>query len=86
MADLLTDTQIDQLVNDSRLAEEGPTAFARRVEKFVLEKAQPNPQLCKFYSVTTYPELVAQMDRHITRLQAKLPPIKDTQPGLVRGG
>lgn len=35
--------------------------------------AQPDAQLCKFYGVTTYPELVAVMEHHIRKLQAKLP-------------
>lgn len=29
---MLTQAQIDELVNDSRAADEGPSAFARRVE------------------------------------------------------
>lgn len=32
---MLTQSQIDQLVTDSRAADEGPSAFARRVEAAV---------------------------------------------------
>jgi hypothetical protein len=46
----------------------------------------PDPQLCKFYEVETYPELVANMELHIEKLQAKLPLLRDTQPGRVREG
>ena len=47
---------------------------------------EPDPQLCKFYDVDTYPKLVASMAHHIEKLQAKLPPSRDTQPGRVREG
>lgn len=50
------------------------------------QEQEPDEQLCKFYSVSTYPELVKAMENHITRLQAKIPPIRDTQPGRVREG
>jgi len=46
--------------------------------------ALPDPQLCKFYEVETYPDLVANMARHIEKLQAKLPPTRDEQPGKAR--
>lgn len=35
---------------------------------------QPDKQLCAFYSVDTFPALVVAMERHIEKLQAKLPP------------
>jgi len=47
---------------------------------------QPDQQLCGFYQVSSFPELVTAMERHIDRLQAKLPPLRDTQPGRVREG
>lgn len=42
----------------------------------------PDPQLLKFYAVSDYPSLMAAMEHHIERLQAKLP--KDDQPLLTR--
>jgi hypothetical protein len=48
--------------------------------------ALPYPKLCKFYDVETYPDLVANMLHHIEKLQAKLPLLRDTQPGRVREG
>jgi hypothetical protein len=47
---------------------------------------EPDPQLCKFYQVKTYPELVAAQAHHIEKLQAKLPPLRNEQPGKVREG
>jgi len=47
---------------------------------------QPDQQLCGFYQVSSFPELVTAMERHIDRLQAKLPPLRDAQPGRVREG
>lgn len=46
----------------------------------------PDPQLCKFYAVETWPELVAAMLHHITKLQAKLPPTPSLAPQRVREG
>src|SRR4051812_14338456 len=46
----------------------------------------PDPQLCKFYGVTTFPELVAAMERHITKLQTKLPQTPSLAPQRVREG
>lgn len=46
----------------------------------------PDPQLCKFYAVETWPELVAAMERHITKLQAKLAPTPSLAPQRVREG
>lgn len=40
------------------------------------------PQLMKFYKVETIEQLIAEMDLHIVKLQAKLP--KDTMPVLSR--
>src|SRR3990167_6386871 len=42
--------------------------------------------LMKFYAVETLPDLIKAQARHIERLQAKLPPTRDTQPGRVREG
>lgn len=41
-------------------------------------------QLCKFYDVTTYADLVAAQAHHIEKLQAKLPPLRDEQNGKAR--
>jgi hypothetical protein len=41
-------------------------------------------QLMRFYGVTTQEELILAQDRHIERLQAKLPTTPDTQPRKVR--
>ena len=40
-----------------------------------LAAPQPSPdqQLCRFYDVTTFPDLVEAQSRHIEKLQAKLP-------------
>lgn len=51
--------------------------------------AQPvvvDPQLCKFYGVTTATELIAAQARHIERLQAKLPQTPSFAPQRVREG
>lgn len=48
--------------------------------------AQPDPVLCSFYQVETFPDLVKAMEHHIEKLQAKVPPLYDTQPGRVREG
>lgn len=39
------------------------------------ERVEPDTQLCKFYDVATYPDLVAAMEKHITKLQARTPPL-----------
>lgn len=41
-------------------------------------------QLCVFYGVNNYAELVAAQDRHIAKLQAKVTPLIDEQPGKAR--
>lgn len=43
---------------------------------------KPDPQLCAFYSVDTFPALVAAMERHIEKLQSKLPP--NDMPALTK--
>lgn len=48
------------------------------------ESKETIDRLMKFYSVNTLDELVVMQDRHIERLQAKLPPTPDTQPRKVR--
>jgi hypothetical protein len=50
------------------------------------EAARPDPQLCKFYAVSTFPELVAAMEYHIAKLQAKLPEPPSFAPQIVREG
>lgn len=45
-----------------------------------------DPQLLKFYSVTTDAELIAAQARHIERLQAKLPQTPSLAPQRVREG
>ncbi len=44
----------------------------------------PDPQLCQFYQVTTFPELVAAMEHHIEKLQSKLPKLDSGAPNQVR--
>lgn len=46
----------------------------------------PDPQLCKFYGVTTDAELIAAQTKHIERLQAKLSPTPSLAPKRVREG
>lgn len=46
----------------------------------------PDAQLCKFYDVDNFPDLVSAMDHHIEKLQAKLPPTPSLWPGRVREG
>lgn len=46
----------------------------------------PDEQLCRFYDVNNFPDLVAAMDHHIEKLQAKLPPTPNLWPGRVREG
>ena len=46
--------------------------------------SKPDEQLCKFYGVTTYAELVAAQARHIEKLQAKVTPLRDEQAGKAR--
>lgn len=43
-------------------------------------------QLGKFYQVTDMEALVRAQEGHIQSLQAKLPPIRDTEPRRVREG
>ena len=45
-----------------------------------------DPQLCKFYGVTTGAELIAAQARHIERLQARLPQPPSFAPQRVREG
>lgn len=47
---------------------------------------RPDAQLCRFYNVTTYPELVESMLHHIERLQQARAPLSDTHPGIIREG
>jgi hypothetical protein len=46
--------------------------------------AETIAQLMRFYNVETMEQLVLAQDRHIERLQAKLPPTPDTQPRKSR--
>lgn len=39
--------------------------------------------LMQFYQVSSLKDLVLMQDRHIERLQAKLPPTRDERPGYV---
>lgn len=48
--------------------------------------APADPQLLKFYGVTTDAELIAAQARHIERLQAKLPQTQSFAPQRVREG
>ena len=54
-------------------------------EKHVAVQEAPNAQLMRFYGVETTQALIDAMERHITRLQAKLPGVKDL-PALPNGG
>lgn len=51
-----------------------------------MEQNELIEHLKRFYSVDTLEALIVAQDRHIERLQARLPPPKDTQPGRVREG
>lgn len=42
--------------------------------------------LLRFYAVDTLEGLVEAQARHVEKLQAKLPPMRDEQPGRVREG
>lgn len=46
----------------------------------------PDTQLCQFYGVDNFPDLVAAMEKHIEKLQAKLPSTPSLWPGRVREG
>lgn len=46
----------------------------------------PDPELCKFYQCSTYPELVTAMEAHIKSLQEKLPETPGLRPTKVREG
>jgi hypothetical protein len=47
---------------------------------------EADPQLLKFYQVETFPDLVLAMERHIEKLQSKLPPAADVfTPRFPRG-
>jgi len=46
----------------------------------------PDEQLCRFYDVNNFPDLVAAMEHHIEKLQAKLPPTPSLAPQRVREG
>lgn len=62
------------------------------VKAALVEAQQPapsaaaDPQLLKFYGVTTDAELIAAQARHIERLQAKLPQNQSFAPQRVREG
>lgn len=43
-------------------------------------------QLAKFYAVHSKDALIDAQAKHIEKLQAALPPRRDTQPGRVREG
>ena len=59
---------------------------AARKERDVDGLTEDQMQLGHFYSVETKDTLIEKMEQHIERLQAKLPPIRDEQPGRVREG
>ena len=42
--------------------------------------------LMKFYDVSNIPDLIDAQDKHIERLQAKLPPTRDASPRTPRKG
>ena len=83
LADLLDDdkfNEIDGIVTAAGYNYPMPSQQAAQPAP----QAQPDQQLCKFYDVETYSGLVAAQSRHIEKLQAKLPPLKDEQPGNPR--
>lgn len=47
---------------------------------------ESDKQLMRFYSADTRDALIDAMDRHITRLQSKLPPLRDEFPRTPREG
>lgn len=47
-------------------------AAIEALEQALAQQGQPDQQLCRFYGVGTYPELVAALEQHILRLQARL--------------
>lgn len=78
MTKRLTDAEIEDCLSevDTTLrARYVDKMFARAIEAKVLERsgAEPDQQLCKFYDVQTFPELVEAMEHHIRKLQSKLP-------------
>ena len=62
------------------------TANSESVAAWEAGKLEPNPQLCKFYDVSTYPDLVAAMEHHITKLQEKITTSTDFRPKRPREG
>jgi hypothetical protein len=50
------------------------------------EVRESDQQLMRFYSVETIPALIDAQERHIERLQAKFPPLRDEQPRNPRIG
>lgn len=48
----------------------------------VVEPAD-HSQLMRFYAARSTDELIERLEHHIERLQAKLPPRRDEQPGYV---
>jgi hypothetical protein len=68
------------------ITEEESQAVADKINSGALYISDDTRQLMNFYSVTSVLALVEMQAKHIERLQAKLPPIRDTQPGRVRKG
>lgn len=70
---------LDDYINcNGKSLQESLDAALIAAKEVTAQGVEPDPQLCKFYDVTTFPELVAAMEAHILRLQAKLP--KSTEP------
>lgn len=51
----------------------------------VVQGEVPDPQLCKFYGVSTFPQLVQEMEQHIAKLQDDRPkkPWEDAFPSRI---
>ena len=63
--------------------------YLRAVYAALIDAAPPqagHDDLRRFYNVTTDAELIAAQARHIEKLQAKLPAVRDEQPRRVREG
>jgi hypothetical protein len=78
MTKRLTDAEIEDClaeVDTTLRARYVDKMFARAIEAKVLERSgvELDQQLCKFYDVQTFPELVEAMEHHIRKLQSKLP-------------
>jgi hypothetical protein len=79
---------IEAAVLEAQKQKQEPWPFS--ADRMTYHKAapvvQPDPVLCNFYQVETFPDLVAALVHHIEKLQAKVPPFGNNWPGKVREG